>query len=81
MSDLVFWQKPGENYVRVGEAKGFRYADRLDLSEWDPFYQPTSWFDSTCGARLLLDRVCDVKRHGRIETVSVASLREVGSRD
>jgi len=55
----MFWQKPGENYVRIGELV------------------PSEWTREVEGGR----RVRDLKRHGRKETVSVWSLRDVVPRD
>ncbi|MFI8660728.1 hypothetical protein ACIGKR_12120 [Rhodococcus qingshengii] len=68
MSGLVFWQKPGENYVRVGEYKGSRL---LDSSSCGGEAYGFSW---------LRDRIADVKRHGRVEQVNALELSEVGSR-
>ncbi|MBX9150080.1 hypothetical protein [Rhodococcus qingshengii] len=72
MSDLVFWQKPGENYVRVGEAKQYGYPSETE----------TEIIDFGDGVRVKVPvLLCRVSRHGRSEMAPHKALKSVVPRD
>lgn len=70
MSDLVFWQEPGDNYVRVGEAKQYGYRSETETETVDLGY------GEVLVAPVLL---CRVRRHGYSEMVRHSAIRDVGS--
>lgn len=63
MSDLVFWQEPGDNYVRVGNAAPT--VTQIKVGGYEGVFRD-------------VDRVVrDVKRWGSVETVNDELLRRV----
>lgn len=61
MSDLVFWQEPDDNYVRVGELKDVRREIRAFPTENRSEPSNFEYYEI----------VVDVRRYGRTETVDL----------